>query len=168
MASQDSLAYHEPGITTVLIQAGFLLALNMVNTVLDKIIYCGLIGQLFIGMAWGIPGGNLLELNVQKSIQQLGYLGLLLLVYEGESREANQGEGANKCRWSINFLLSTEVKLWFFCSGCHHRSRCPHGPLFRSDASTCCNAPAGLCCRCSAMFNQYRHYVHHSIHYWAF
>ncbi|OJJ89385.1 uncharacterized protein ASPGLDRAFT_21500 [Aspergillus glaucus CBS 516.65] len=42
MTSQDSLAYHEPGITTVL----------------DKIIYCGLIGQLFIGMAWGVPGGN--------------------------------------------------------------------------------------------------------------
>ena len=35
-------------------------------------------------MAWGIPGGDLLELSVQKSIQQLGYLGLLLLVYEGE------------------------------------------------------------------------------------
>lgn len=84
MVAQDALAYHEPGIETVLIQTGFLLALNVVNTTLDKIIYCGLIGQLFIGMAWGIPGGNLLELSVQKSIQQLGYLGLLLLVYEGE------------------------------------------------------------------------------------
>lgn len=92
MTSQDSLAYHEPGITTVLIQAGFLLALNMVNTVLDKIIYCGLIGQLFIGIAWGVPGGSLLELNVQKSIQQLGYLGLLLLVYEGESTPFKRSE----------------------------------------------------------------------------
>lgn len=72
MAAQDALAYHEPGIETVLIQTGFLLALNVVNTALDKIIYCGLIGQLFIGMTWGVPGGNLLELGVQKSIQQLG------------------------------------------------------------------------------------------------
>lgn len=94
MAPQDSLPYHEPGITTVLIQAGFLLALNMVNTVLDNIIYCGLIGQLFIGIAWGVPGGNLLELNVQKSIQQLGYLGLLLLVYEGEPAPFKRSEPA--------------------------------------------------------------------------
>jgi len=56
MASQYFLAYHEPGISTVLIQAGFLLALNMVNTVIDKIIYCGLIGQLFIVIAWGVLG----------------------------------------------------------------------------------------------------------------
>lgn len=66
---QDSLPYHEPGIETILIQAGFLLALNLVNTALDKIIYCGLIGQLLIGMAWGVPVGNLLELNVQEPIQ---------------------------------------------------------------------------------------------------
>lgn len=39
----------------------------MVNTVLDKIIYCGLISQLLIGMAWGVLGGDLLELSVQKS-----------------------------------------------------------------------------------------------------
>lgn len=77
--AQDSLPYHEPGIETILIQTGFLLALNLINTALDKIIYCGLIGQLLIGMAWGVPGGNLLELNVQESIQQLGYLGLLCL-----------------------------------------------------------------------------------------
>ena len=56
MASQYFLAYHEPGISPVLIQAGFLLALNMVNTVIDKIIYCGLIGQLFIVIAWGVLG----------------------------------------------------------------------------------------------------------------
>ncbi|XHG06475.1 hypothetical protein AWENTII_009667 [Aspergillus wentii] len=82
-ASQDSLAYHEPDITTILIQSCFLLALNLINYVLDKLIYCGLIGQLLIGMAWGVPGANWLQLEVQESIQQLGYLGLLLLVYEG-------------------------------------------------------------------------------------
>lgn len=83
MKSQNSLPYHEPGIATVLAQAGLLLALNLVNAVLDRIIYCGLIGQLLVGMAWGVPGANWLDMSVQKSIQQLGYLGLLLLVYEG-------------------------------------------------------------------------------------
>ncbi|KAH3056311.1 hypothetical protein KXV27_009537 [Aspergillus fumigatus] len=83
VALQNALAYHEPGIKTILIQTSFLLALNWVNTLLDKLIYCGLIGQLLIGIAWGVPGANWLELDVQKTIQQLGYLGLLLLVYEG-------------------------------------------------------------------------------------
>lgn len=68
----------------------------MVNTVLDKIIYCGLISQLLIGMAWGVLGGDLLELSVQKSIQQLGYLGLLLLVYEGESSNIFQSQKADE------------------------------------------------------------------------
>jgi hypothetical protein len=89
-ASQDALAYHEPGIQTILIQASFLLALNWVNSLLDKLIYCGLIGQLLIGMAWGVPGANWLELDVQKTIQQLGYLGLLLLVYEGKLAAEDQ------------------------------------------------------------------------------
>lgn len=83
MKSQNSLPYHEPGIATVLTQGGLLLALNLVNAVLDRIIYCGLIGQLLVGMAWGVPGANWLDMNVQQSIQQLGYIGLLLLVYEG-------------------------------------------------------------------------------------
>jgi Kef-type K+ transport system membrane component KefB len=84
-SSQDALAYHEPGIQTILIQSSFLLALNWVNALLDKLIYCGLIGQLLIGKAWGVPGANWLELDVQKTTQQVGYLGLLFLDYEGKS-----------------------------------------------------------------------------------
>ncbi|RHZ52282.1 cation:proton antiporter [Aspergillus thermomutatus] len=103
-ASRDALAYHEPGIQTILIQSSFLLALNWVNTLLDKLIYCGLIGQLLIGMAWGVPGANWLELDVQKTIQQLGYLGLLLLVYEG-------GLSTSFSQLKSNFVLSSVVAI---------------------------------------------------------
>lgn len=68
----------------ILIQSCFLLALNIVNSVLDRLIYCGLIGQLLIGVAWGMPGANWLDSSSQHVIQQLGYLGLILLVYEGK------------------------------------------------------------------------------------
>lgn len=81
--ARDPLPYHRPDIAIILIQAGFLLALNLVNIALDKIIYCGQTGQLLNGIAWEVPGGNFLVLNFQEPIQQLGYLGLLLLVYEG-------------------------------------------------------------------------------------
>ena len=83
MASPSALSYEEPGIQTILILSGFLLVLNLANAILDRIVYCGLIGQIFIGVAWGTPGAQWLALEAQEMMQQLGYLGLLLLVYQG-------------------------------------------------------------------------------------
>ncbi|KAL4893246.1 Sodium/hydrogen exchanger [Aspergillus ambiguus] len=82
-AAESAFAYHEPPIATVLNQAGFLVVLNVVNVCLDKLLYCGLIGQLFIGILWGTPGANWLDREMETVIQQLGYLGLIMLVYEG-------------------------------------------------------------------------------------
>lgn len=84
MASPSALSYEEPGIQTILILSGFLLVLNFANAILDRIVYCGLIGQIFVGVAWGMPGAQWLTLEAQEIMQQLGYLGLLLLVYEGK------------------------------------------------------------------------------------
>ncbi|KAH8703067.1 Sodium/hydrogen exchanger family-domain-containing protein [Talaromyces proteolyticus] len=78
-----AFAYTEPQIVTVLNQAGFLLALNLVNACLDKFLYCGLVGQLLIGILWGTPGAKWLDQETETVIQQLGYLGLIMLVYEG-------------------------------------------------------------------------------------
>lgn len=84
MASEAAFAYHEPSIKTVLNYTGFLLVLNIANTCLDKLLYCGLIGQLFIGVLWGTPGAKWLDRETETVIQQIGYLGLILLIYEGE------------------------------------------------------------------------------------
>lgn len=81
--SDDSLPYHEPSIETILILASFLLLLNGVNHVLNKLIYCGLLGQVLIGVIWGTPLAKWLESSFEHAAVQLGYLGLLLLVYEG-------------------------------------------------------------------------------------
>jgi hypothetical protein len=78
-----ALPYHEPGIVTILIQASFLIVLNGINWVLDNAIYCGLVGQILIGVAWGSPGANWLSPEVQDTVMQLGYLGLIFIVYEG-------------------------------------------------------------------------------------
>lgn len=82
-SSAASLPYHEPGITTILIQGSFLVILNVINTILDNTVYCGLLGQIFIGVAWGTPGAKWLSESTEEAIVQLGYLGLILLVYEG-------------------------------------------------------------------------------------
>jgi len=78
-----SLPYEEPGIETILVYSSFLLLNNAVNYILDRFIYCGLVGQLFIGVAYGTPGGRWLTVEAEEVIVSLGYLGLIMIVYEG-------------------------------------------------------------------------------------
>ena len=85
MSNEESfLPYHEPDIVTILIQSSLLLVLNVVNTIFDKLIFCGLLGQVFVGVAWGTPGAKLLDDGFEDVVVQLGYLGLILLVFEGK------------------------------------------------------------------------------------
>ena len=83
--STASLPYHEPGIVTILVLTSFLLLLNVINAALDRLLYCGLLGQVLVGIAWGTPGAKWLTASLQETVVQLGYLGLILLVYEGLS-----------------------------------------------------------------------------------
>jgi hypothetical protein len=80
---ERALPYGQPGIITILVLSSFLYLLNIINGFLDRWIYCGLLGQVFIGVAWGTPGTQWLAKTTQEAITQVGYLGLLLLVYEG-------------------------------------------------------------------------------------
>lgn len=115
------LPYHEPGIITILIQTSFLLVLNVMNSLFDRLIYCGLLAQVFIGVAWGTPGGKILNGEAENVIVQLGYLGLLLLVYEGLSFtphvfamtdfHISGGLSTNFTTLKSNLLLSTLVAL---------------------------------------------------------
>ncbi|PLB50782.1 Sodium/hydrogen exchanger [Aspergillus steynii IBT 23096] len=102
--SEAAFAYHEPAIATVLNLAGFLLVLNLVNVCLDKLLYCGLIGQLFIGILWGTPGAKWLDRGMETAVQQLGYLGLIMLVYEG-------GLSTSIKSLKANLLLSLSVAI---------------------------------------------------------
>jgi Kef-type K+ transport system membrane component KefB len=81
--SDAALAYHEPGIVTILIQSSFLLVLNALGSILDRVFYCGLVGQVLIGMAWGAPGAKILPQSFEATVTQLGYLGLIMIVFEG-------------------------------------------------------------------------------------
>ena len=100
--SSSTLPYHEPGIVDILILSSFLLLLNVVNSIIDRYIFCGLIGQILIGIAWGIPGAAWLSIPLQETITELGYLGLLLLVFEG-------GLSTSCAALKSNLLLSVAV-----------------------------------------------------------
>ncbi|KAF2637777.1 hypothetical protein P280DRAFT_520906 [Massarina eburnea CBS 473.64] len=97
-----SLPYREPDIVTVLTHSSFLLLLNVVNAVLDRLVYCGLLGEVLVGIAWGTPGAQWLSIEAEEVIVQLGYLGLILLVYEG-------GLSTSLGSLKANLLLSSAV-----------------------------------------------------------
>lgn len=83
-SSTAALPYHDPDIVTILILSSFLLLLNLVNHLLDNIIFCGLLGQVLVGVTWGTPGAKWLNVEAEEFIVRAGYLGLILLVFEGE------------------------------------------------------------------------------------
>jgi len=96
--NDSALPYHEPGVNVILILSSFLILLNVFNYMLNRYLYCGLLGQVLLGVAFGTPGAKWLSADMQSVIVQTGYLGLILLVYEGTLQ---QGSGAVFCaQWS--------------------------------------------------------------------
>ncbi|KAF7865462.1 hypothetical protein EAF04_006437 [Stromatinia cepivora] len=79
------LPYVEPGLEIILPLSTFIFILNITRDVLDNFLYCGLIGEIFIGILYGMPitGTSWLGIETQETIQYLGYLGLICLVFEG-------------------------------------------------------------------------------------
>lgn len=83
--SVSYLPYEEPGIRVILSLTSFLLLLNGIRYALDRLMYCGIIGEILIGVVWGMPVGGTawLTKGTQEAIQAFGFLGLISLVFEG-------------------------------------------------------------------------------------
>ncbi|KAK4175258.1 putative Na(+)/H(+) antiporter [Triangularia setosa] len=77
------LAYHEPDIINILTLISFFLLLALSDWLADKIFRAGLIGQIIIGLIYGAPLADILEVNWQETFLVLGYVGLLLIIFEG-------------------------------------------------------------------------------------
>jgi Kef-type K+ transport system membrane component KefB len=103
-ATAAALQYKEPDIRSVLILSSFLLLLNLVSSILDNVCYCGLVGQVLLGMAWGSPGAKWLSSSLEEAATQLGYLGLIAIVFEG-------GLAASAKSMQNTFFLSICVAL---------------------------------------------------------
>ncbi|KAK0741989.1 Cation/H+ exchanger [Apiosordaria backusii] len=77
------LAYHEPDIINILTLISFFLFLALSEWLTDKIFRAGLIGQIIVGLIYGVPLADILEINWQETFLALGYVGLLLIIFEG-------------------------------------------------------------------------------------
>lgn len=144
-AAVAALPYQEPTINTILVLSSFLILLNVINHLLDHLIYCGLVGQVLVGVAFGTLGAKWLDKGTEQAIVQLGYLGLILLVYEG-------GLNTNFKSLKANAGLSILVALTGICL-----------PIaFAFAKPRICHALAGICCRSSSLLHKSGHNFYYS------
>lgn len=87
----------------VLISFFFFLAIA--EWISDKIFRAGLIGQIVVGLIYGLPVGNIMPLDWQETFVSLGYIGLILIIFEGTYLAAR----AENCRIQYPKLLYAEV-----------------------------------------------------------
>ncbi|CAG7950316.1 unnamed protein product [Penicillium salamii] len=93
------LPYHEPGTIDILIVVSFFVFLSLAKRVSATAIQAGIIGQIAIGIIYGVPLANILEHHWQETFVTLGYVGLILIIFEG-------GLGARVDLLKQNFTLS--------------------------------------------------------------
>lgn len=69
----------------ILIIVSFFFFLSLAKWVSAKIIQAGIIGQIAVGIIYGTPLANILEENWQETFLALGYVGLILIIFEGKN-----------------------------------------------------------------------------------
>ena len=68
----------------ILIVVSFFFFLSLARWVSAKAIQAGIIGQIAVGIVYGVPLANILESHWQQTFVTLGYVGLILIIFEGE------------------------------------------------------------------------------------
>jgi hypothetical protein len=66
-----------------LIIISFFFFLSLAEWISAKIIRAGIIGQIAVGIIYGKPLADILEYSWQKTFLALGYVGLILIIFEG-------------------------------------------------------------------------------------
>ncbi|RHZ59264.1 cation:proton antiporter [Aspergillus thermomutatus] len=93
------LPYHEPNIVQILIVISFFFFLSLAEWVSARVIQAGIIGQIAVGIIYGLPLANILDKYWQETFLVLGYVGLILIIFEG-------GLSARLDLLKKNFILS--------------------------------------------------------------
>lgn len=83
MAANGFLQYHEPGIIDILVLISFFFFLPAFGWAFNKLTRASLIGQILLGVLYGTPVGNILKSYWQETFMALGYIGLILIIFEG-------------------------------------------------------------------------------------
>ncbi|OCF32066.1 hypothetical protein I316_06222 [Kwoniella heveanensis BCC8398] len=79
----SSFTYHEPSIPALLILSSWIYLLNLFGWISQHLLSAQLLGQILIGIIFGTPLAGWLEESWQDAFVAVGYVGLLLIVFEG-------------------------------------------------------------------------------------
>ncbi|CAF0970731.1 unnamed protein product [Adineta steineri] len=82
-SNTHSFSYVQPTIVSLLILSSFIYLLSVARSLAHHLFYAGLIGQILVGMIYARPLANILKPEWEQTILDFGYLGLLLVVFEG-------------------------------------------------------------------------------------
>ncbi|WVQ99060.1 hypothetical protein IAU59_006192 [Kwoniella sp. CBS 9459] len=79
----SSFTYHEPSIPSLLVLSSWIYLLNLFGWISQHLLSVQLLGQISIGIVFGTPLAGWLEESWQDAFVAIGYVGLLLIVFEG-------------------------------------------------------------------------------------
>ncbi|KAF9076552.1 Cation/H+ exchanger [Rhodocollybia butyracea] len=74
--------YNLPDIPTLLAVSSFLYLINVAEAIFDRILKAGLLGSLVVGIIYGPEVADILPGDVLQALLILGYIGLILSVFE--------------------------------------------------------------------------------------
>ncbi|KAG6819925.1 hypothetical protein H0H93_007324 [Arthromyces matolae] len=104
MSSQTSFDYTVPDTPVILATSSFVYLLNVADDCFAVLVNAGLVGSLAVGVIFGPEVANILPGDVQNTFVILGYVGLILLVFEA-------GLSTNIALLFSNFVLSLTIAL---------------------------------------------------------
>lgn len=70
-------------VVDILILVSFFTFLGLAEYISSKVIRAGIIGPIIVGIIYGDPLANILHHNWQETFLYLGYIGLILIIFEG-------------------------------------------------------------------------------------
>nr|CRX78930.1 hypothetical protein ls5930a1_00009 [Leucosporidium scottii] len=82
MATTAQVTYHEPSLPHLLTLISFLYLLQVFRAVADRILGAGLLGEIGVGVVFG-PVAGILEVDWETTFVAVGYIGLVIIVFEG-------------------------------------------------------------------------------------
>ena len=77
------LEYKEPHIPELLTLVSFLVLLNALRIIVDRLFYVGLLAEIILGCIYGSPITGIVPGDWEHTFLVIGYVGLLLIVFEG-------------------------------------------------------------------------------------
>ncbi|KAJ9115514.1 hypothetical protein QFC22_005273 [Naganishia vaughanmartiniae] len=79
----SQFTYHDPAIKDLLVLSSYLYLLSVFEWIAQYVLSAGLLGQILLGIIYGSPLAEWLDVQWQETFVVVGYVGLLLIVFEG-------------------------------------------------------------------------------------